>query len=256
MRVRKMMSLVSPVSISAKGNPVPLKVLIVIPCYNEEASLPGVLTELKNFVPPAGFEITPLVINDCSRDNTAAVAKDYGAVVLSLTCNLGIGGAVQTGFQYAKANDYDLAVQVDGDGQHPPAELTKILEAYRSYQSDVIIGSRFLEFRGFQSSPIRRAGIMYFYRLNKVLTGNPVYDSTSGFRLLSRKAFSIAAKNYPDDYPEPESLVIFGRKKLSIREIPVVMRERSGGQSSIGRSSSLYYCIKVSIAMLFSFIRA
>lgn len=231
------------------------KVLIVIPCYNEEAALPLLLQELNQLVLPEQYVITTLVINDCSTDKTIEVAKKYKVKVLDLVNNLGIGGAVQSGFKYAKDNDFDIAIQLDGDGQHPPSEIIKHLNAYEAKSSDVVIGSRFIESEGFQSSFMRRMGIRYFFRLNKLLTGNKIYDSTSGFRLLGRKAIAIAALNYPDDYPEPESLIIFSKAGLKITETAVVMSHRLGGQSSIGNFSSIYYCIKVTISMLFSFIR-
>jgi glycosyltransferase involved in cell wall biosynthesis len=234
---------------------MPYSVLIIIPCYNEEASLPLVLNELKAFNPPNGFKIDTLVVNDYSKDSTANIARQHQVILLDLKCNLGIGGAMQAGFKYAVRNGYDLAIQLDGDGQHPPQELNKLLNVYKSGETDVIIGSRFLDKEGFQSSFMRRTGINYFYRLNKMLTGVSVYDSTSGFRLLGPKALKIAAKKYPHDYPEPESLVIFGKHKLKIIETPVVMQSRRGGASSIQHSASVYYVVKVSIAMFFSYIR-
>ncbi|WP_379088611.1 glycosyltransferase family 2 protein [Pedobacter sp. UC225_65] len=231
------------------------KVLIVIPCYNEEVALPLLLQELKQLELPEEYALTTLVVNDCSKDKTVEVARNHHTKVLDLPNNLGIGGAVQSGFKYAKINDFDMAIQLDGDGQHPPCEIIKLLNANAEFGADVVIGSRFLANEGFQSSFMRRMGIKYFYRLNQLLTGNNIYDSTSGFRLLGRKAITIAAENYPDDYPEPESLVIFSRARLKIKEVPVVMSHRLGGTSSIGNFSSVYYCIKVTISMLFSFIR-
>jgi glycosyltransferase involved in cell wall biosynthesis len=231
-----------------------IKVLIVIPCYNEEYSLPLLLNELCNLSLPEKYNVTLLVVNDCSKDNTVAVASRYPVKIVDLTNNLGIGGAVQSGFKYAKDNGFDVAIQLDGDGQHPPSEIIKLLDHYNP-GVDVVIGSRFLDKAGFQSSFMRRMGIRYFFRLNQILTGNNIYDSTSGFRLLGRKAINIAADYYPDDYPEPESLVIFAKAGLKIREVAVVMSHRLGGTSSIGNTSSIYYCIKVTLAMLFSFIR-
>lgn len=231
------------------------KVLIIIPCFNEEASLPFVLEELSLLKLPDVYTLTVLVINDCSKDKTAEVARSFRVQYIDLPNNLGIGGAVQTGIKFAKSHDFDIAIQLDGDGQHPPSEIIKQLNAHAEFQADVIIGSRFMENIGFQSSFIRRLGINYFYRLNQLLTGNNIYDSTSGFRLLGRKAIDIAALNYPDDYPEPESLVIFSKAGLKIREIPVVMNGRLGGVSSINFSASLFYCVKVTISMFFSFIR-
>jgi glycosyltransferase involved in cell wall biosynthesis len=234
---------------------MPGKVLIIIPCYNEEKSLPLVLYELKQIKLPGSYEMEILVINDCSKDNTLAIAKQHPVTVIDLPVNLGIGGAVQTGILYARDNGFDLAMQLDGDGQHPPKELTKLIGFHLETGANVVIGSRFLEKEGFQSSFARRLGIKYFHWLNRLLTGLHIYDSTSGFRLFDRAAIEIAASNYPDEYPEPESLVSFSKSGLKIMEVPVIMGPRLGGKSSIRHFGSLYYCIKVSLAMLFSFIR-
>lgn len=231
------------------------KVLIVIPCYNEEAALPLLLQEFVGLELPSEYQLTVLVVNDCSKDSTLAIAQKYKVKILDLPTNLGIGGAVQSGLKYAQRYNFDLAIQLDGDGQHPPSELIKLLNANATFGADVVIGSRFLDNEGFRSSFMRRLGIKYFYRLNQLLTGNNIYDSTSGFRLLARNAIEIAAENYPDDYPEPESLVTFSRAGLKIKEVPVIMSHRLGGKSSIGNFSSIYYCIKVTISMFFSFIR-
>jgi len=230
------------------------KLLIIIPCYNEEASLPSLLAGLAELSLP-DYDITPLIVNDCSVDNTAAIARQHHVKVLDLPINLGIGGAVQSGLLYAFANNYDLSIQMDGDGQHPPAELIKLLNCRETTNANLVIGSRFIERQGFQSSFTRRLGIGYFYRLNRFFTGKQIFDSTSGYRLFDRKAIALAANYYPDDYPEPESLVYFARAGLSIHETPVVMAGRSAGKSSIRNFTSLYYCIKVTIAMFFSAIR-
>jgi len=234
---------------------MPGKVLIVIPCYNEEASLPSLLRELLSTVLPNGYQLEVLIVNDCSKDNTSAVAKRHKATVVDLPINLGIGGAVQTGILYARDNGFDIAIQLDGDGQHPPKELPKLISHHLETGANVVIGSRFLEKEGFQSSFARRLGIRYFHWVNRLLTGLQIYDSTSGFRLFDRKAIELAAVNYPDEYPEPESLVVFSKAGLKIAEVAVVMAPRQGGQSSIRSFGSLYYCFKVSLAMLFSFIR-
>ena len=231
-----------------------IKVLIVIPCYNEESALPLLLQELRSLSVPNTYTLTLLVVNDCSRDGTAAVARQAGVKLLDLTNNLGIGGAVQSGIKYADRYNFDVVIQLDGDGQHLPSEVIKLLEEF-DRGTDVVIGSRFLNKEGFQSSLMRRMGIRYFYRLNRLLTGNSIYDSTSGFRLLGKRAIRIASNYYPDDYPEPESLVIFSKAGLKITEVPVLMSHRLGGTSSINSVSSIYYCIKVTISMLFSFIR-
>jgi glycosyltransferase involved in cell wall biosynthesis len=175
--------------------------------------------------------------------------------LLDLPVNLGIGGAMQSGFKYALRNGYSHAVQMDGDGQHPPAELYKLLQAADETGANVVIGSRYLEKQGFQSTRVRRWGIRYFRWLNRLLTGKSILDSTSGFRLLDRQALQLAALYYPDDYPEPESLVFFAKKGLSVVETPVHMKEREGGISSISGMDALFYCVKVTIAMFFSFAR-
>lgn len=234
---------------------MPGKVLIVIPCYNEEASLPTLLPELLATKLPNGYQLEAAVVNDCSKDNTVAVAKKHKATVLDLPVNLGIGGAVQTGLRYARDNGFDLAIQLDGDGQHPPRELHKLINYHVETGANIVIGSRFLEKKGFQSSFVRRLGINYFHWINRIMTGLAIYDSTSGFRLFDRKAIEMAAVSYPDEYPEPESLVVFSKAGLKVAEVPVIMAERQGGQSSIRSFGSLYYCFKVSLAMFFSFIR-
>lgn len=230
------------------------RLLIIIPCYNEAESLPVLLPVLKQLQLP-GYAITIAVVNDASADATAAVARNEQVIVLDLPVNLGIGGAMQTGFRYAHAHHFDLALQLDGDGQHPPAEIAKLLRCYENKHSNVVIGSRFLEKEGFQSSFSRRLGIRYFHWLNRLFTGNAISDSTSGFRLLDRMAISKAAAFYPDEYPEPESLVFFARAGLTIAETPVVMKLRETGESSIRSFTSLYYMVKVTISMFFSFIR-
>jgi glycosyltransferase involved in cell wall biosynthesis len=214
-----------------------------------------VLQQLLQLDLPEQFHKNIAVINDCSKDSTAHIVSRYPVILLDLPVNLGIGGAMQTGYRYAFENGYDLAVQMDGDGQHPPSELQKLLNDWLHTKINVVIGSRFIVKQGYQSSFMRRGGIGYLHWLNKLLTGIHVYDSTSGFRLFDKKAIAIAAKNYPDEYPEPESIVIFSKKGLAIAETAVVMQERQGGQSSIRHFSQLYYMVKVTIAIFFSFIR-
>ena len=185
------------------------------------------------------------------------VKLSQGLIVfgLNLPVNLGIGGAVQTGFKYAFLNNYDFAIQADGDGQHPASEIPKLVRAALSENADVVIGSRFIEKEGFQSSAMRRFGINYFKLLNKMLVGVTVNDSTSGFRLINRKVLELVSEYYPDEYPEPEAIIVYSLNKYKIIEVPVTMRERQGGVSSIGALSSVYYMFKVSLAILFTFIR-
>jgi glycosyltransferase involved in cell wall biosynthesis len=232
-----------------------VKTLIMLPCYNEQHSLPKLLDDLMTTNHPEKYSLHIVVINDCSKDDTAKVAKQYKVNLINLPVNLGIGGAVQSGLKFALRNDFDLAVQMDGDGQHPPGELHKLLDCYEKSGANVVIGSRFIEKKGFQTSFVRRMGIRYFHWLNKLMTGKSIYDSTSGFRLFDKKAIALAATNYPDDYPEPESLIIFSKAGFTIAETPVQMLERTTGKSSIGKSASIYYTIKVTLAMFFSFIR-
>lgn len=232
--------------------PSPLRILVIIPCYNEEEALPALLEELKI---NSRYSITSLVINDCSTDNTAAVARAAGTALIDLPVNLGIGGAMQTGFLYARNNGFDLAIQMDGDGQHLPSELAKLIDRYKESGTNVIIGSRFLSEHSFRSTRARRTGIYFFHLLSKLLIHRNIYDCTSGFRLLDKQAISIAARDYPDEYPEPESLVLFAKCGLAVEEIPVIMRERQGGASSIRSFAALYYMVKVSMAMIFSYIR-
>ena len=231
------------------------KILIIIPCYNEGNSLPLILEQLLHLKLPAHFQMEIAVVNDCSKDDTKWIAGLYPIVLLDLLVNLGIGGAVQTGFLYARENGFDLACQIDGDGQHPPWELIKLLEFYDQTKTNIVIGSRFLDEGGFKSSFARRMGIRYFHWLNKLLTGGNIYDSTSGFRLFDKAGIALAAEKYPDEFPEPASLVLFSKYGLSIKEVPVVMSERLAGKSSIRNFVSVYYCIKVTISMLFIFIR-
>jgi len=230
-------------------------ILIIIPCFNEQASLPQLIADLDKIKLSEKYNLTVSVVNDCSRDDTKGVSKKLKVNLIDLPINLGIGGAVQSGLKYALLHNFDLAVQMDGDGQHPPSELRKLLDCYEKTNANMVIGSRFIEKEGFQSSFLRRLGISYFHLLNKFYTGMSIYDSTSGFRLFDRKAIKLGANYYPDDYPEPESLVVFSKAGLTIKEAPVVMAHRTGGQSSIRSFTSFYYCLKVTLAMFFSSIR-
>ena len=229
------------------------RVLIIIPCYNEQIALPAVLDALQNIT---AFNISVVVVNDCSKDGTAALVKDYSNVALiDLPINLGIGGAMQTGYFYAVNNNFDIAIQLDGDGQHLPSELHKLIDHHSATGDNVVIGSRFLEQTAYKSSRSRRTGIYYFHLVNRLLLRRNIYDCTSGFRLFDKKALNIAAYNYPDEYPEPESLVLFSQLGLKISEVPILMQERQGGSSSIGSISAIYYMVKVSIAMVFTYFR-
>jgi glycosyltransferase involved in cell wall biosynthesis len=226
------------------------KILIVIPCYNEEQNIERLNAQIKAVSVP-GCDIVPLFINDCSKDGSLSVLKKIGVKYLSNPINLRIGGTVQTGFMYAFKKGYDAAVQMDGDGQHPPEELHKIIAPLIANEADVVIGSRFIDKEGFQSSAMRRFGIDFFSKLNKMLVGITIKDSTSGYRIYNRKALEELVKYYPDEYPEPEAIVYLANKKIRIKEVPVLMHERQAGVSSIGKFSSIYYMVKVSLNSIF-----
>lgn len=223
-----------------------MKCLVMIPAYNEEASIQKVIHKLKIDCP----EVDYLVINDCSKDGTEEKLRQIGASFVSLPLNLGIGGAVQTGYQYAWNHGYDIAVQIDGDGQHDTAYLEKVIEPIKEGNADVVIGSRFLTREGFQSSGIRRMGIRFLSALIRICTGEIVNDVTSGFRAVGKEMIELYANDYPYDYPEPEAIVMASMEGMRIQEIPVIMVERKNGVSSINAGRSVYYMMKVSIAVI------
>jgi len=231
------------------------KIAVIVPAYNEEKAIAGVVNGINALDPGKDFRLDVIVINDCSYDKTTEIATQLNCILLDLPVNIGIGGAMQTGFKYAFENRYDFAMQVDGDGQHPPAEIPKLIYAISEKERDVVIGSRFIEKGGFRSTFSRRLGIYFFRYLIKLFCGITITDSTSGFRIINRKALAVVSEIYPDEYPEPESIILYSRHNLKIGEISVIMRERQGGQSSIGAFTSLYYMVKVSIAIFFTFIK-
>ena len=196
-----------------------------------------------------------MIINDCSRDNTRKICEEKGYNIVNLPINLGIGGAVQTGYKYAVRNGYDMAVQVDGDGQHDPKFLEEMAAYLEEHDVDMVIGSRFIEKQGFQSSGLRRVGIRFFTALIKVMTGKRITDPTSGLRMVGKNVLQIFSEEYPKDYPEPETVVGILRRGMKVEEIPVIMHEREGGVSSISMKKSVYYMIKVSLAMIIERIR-
>ncbi len=223
------------------------KVLVIVPAYNEGTNLEGLFTKIRAL--KKSYDI--LVINDCSSDDTLDVCHRNSVTVVDLPVNLGIGGAVQTGYKYAKAHDYDFAVQIDGDGQHNPEYIEPMLERLEEGYN-FCIGSRFIQNDGFQSTFARRIGIRYFTSLIRSLTGFTVTDPTSGLRACDRNVIDCFNEYYPHDYPEPETLVLLKKKKYRISEIPVIMNERAGGTSSISSFNSIYYMVKVTLAILIS----
>lgn len=223
-----------------------MKTLIIIPAYNEQNTLAALIDDIKAKCPDVDY----VVVNDCSSDDTKKVLSDIHATYVSAPVNLGIGGAVQTGYMYAAKNGYDIAIQVDGDGQHDVAYIKDMVAPIESGEADVVIGSRFIEKEGFQSSGARRMGIHFLSGLIYIMSGTKVKDVTSGFRAVNRRYIEIFADSYPDDYPEPEVIVISSLSGARIKEIPVVMKERTDGVSSINMKKSVYYMIKVSIAII------
>lgn len=233
-------------SIQSTNESIKLRKLVIIPAYNESASIVNTVNDINKNAPDFDY----VVINDHSKDNTLQVCKDAGLNVIDLPLNLGIGGAVQTGYLYACQNGYDIAVQFDGDGQHDAKYLNEMAETLVKEHADMVIGSRFIEKEGFQSSFTRRLGIRYFTFLIKILTGQKITDPTSGYRMCNRKIIELFAGNYPKDYPEPETTTWILRKKLKVLEIPVIMRAREEGVSSISLKKSFYYMFKVTMAII------
>lgn len=231
------------------------RIAVIIPAFNEGKTISGVVNEINNLDFGMGFDIAPVVINDCSLDNTAAVARKLKCVLLDLPINLGIGGAVQTGFLYAYENNFDYAVQVDGDGQHPPSEIPKLIKEITEKNLDVVIGSRFIKKTGFVSTFARRLGIMFFKIIIRWYCGITITDSTSGFRIINKKTLAVVSEIYPDEFPEPESIILYRKKKLNIGEVAITMLERQGGRSSIRALNTMYYMMKVSVAIFFTYIR-
>ncbi len=223
-----------------------LRTLIIIPAFNEEGSIEKVVNNLIEKFPKYDY----LVINDGSTDHTQSICNRNKYQVVNLVINMGIGGAVQTGYRYAWDNHYDIAVQIDGDGQHDVSYLEEMIRPIEEGQADIVIGSRFLEKEGFQSTQIRRVGINFLSFLGKLLTGVRVKDITSGYRVVNTKFIRIFALDYPADYPEPEAMVIAAVHGGRIKEYPVIMRERKAGESSITMKKSIYYMCKVTLAMI------
>lgn len=228
-----------------------MKVLVIIPAYNEEKNIVKTVEQIKN-TKLRGITLDYVVINDGSSDNTKNVLRENDINFIDLPFNLGIGGAVQTGYKYAYYNNYDVAIQFDGDGQHNAnyikALITEIKKGY-----NIVIGSRFVsELSKFKSTKIRRVGISFLSWLIKVVSGKKIYDPTSGFRAVDKEIIKLFAKDYPIDYPEPDTIVTVIRKGYNVSEIPVEMNEREHGKSSINLIKSIYYMIKVSLAIIIS----
>lgn len=228
------------------------KVLIVIPAYNEAQSLERVVAGVRASVPAADVA----VVNDGSRDGTGSVVDRLGVIALHLPHNLGTGAAEQTGFRYAVRFGYPTVVRSDGDGQHPPAEIATLVAALERSDADVVIGSRFLEDRGYVTPRLRRLGIRILAAAISLACGRSFTDPTSGLRAFGPRAVRLCAALYPSDYPEPESIVLFVRAGLRVREVPVTMSPRDAGHSSIRTARSAYYMVKVLLAVVVGLLRA
>jgi glycosyltransferase involved in cell wall biosynthesis len=227
--------------------------IVILPAYNEGKNIKNVIKDIRDNT----NEVDIVVVNDGSTDNTSSASKETGVQVIDLPVNLGIGGAVQTGFQYALDNNYSYAMQFDGDGQHKGCEIPKLLDKIKKGDADVVIGSRFLKggVSAFRSTFLRRIGIFFLSKLISVVTRQRLTDPTSGFRVANRDAIIRLAKHYPEDYPEPEAIVLLKRWGFRITEIPTVMQERVGSFSSITTIKSVYYMVKVTLAILVDLLR-
>jgi glycosyltransferase involved in cell wall biosynthesis len=229
-----------------------LRRVAIVPALNEEGSVGRVIDELRAFDP--GLEI--VVVDDGSIDRTREVAAARGAHVLRLPFNLGIGGAVQTGFRYAWEQGFDVAVRVDGDGQHDPRELDRVLEPVLAGEADIAVGSRFAApSSGYRSSRSRRIGIRLLASIVSLLVRQRVTDTTSGFQAVNRLGIRLFAADYPHDYPEVEATVLLFKHRLRLQEVPVVMRARESGRSSITAVHSVYYMVKVLLAIFVAIFR-
>jgi glycosyltransferase involved in cell wall biosynthesis len=232
------------------------KLLAIVPAYNESGAIASTIADLHEHAPD--FDV--VVVDDGSTDDTAVIARSQGAHVLELPFNVGIGGAVQSGYLYAAENDYDIAIQVDGDGQHDPRQIDVLLEHLRANPGlNMVTGSRFLHDKdeaGYRSSGTRRLGIRLFGALLSRVTGRPVTDPTSGFRMCDRRAIELFARDYPHDFPEVEAVLMIHAHRLTGDEVPVRMRARTTGVSSINASRSILYMVKVLLALFVGLLRA
>ncbi len=228
-----------------------MRKLVIIPAYNEAGNIEKTVRDIMEHA----IEFDYVIINDCSKDNTLDICRQKGFHVVSLPVNLGIGGGVQTGYLYAFRNGYDVAVQFDGDGQHNASYLNEMAEKLEQDNLDMVIGSRYITKEGFQSSGLRRVGIRYFTFLIKLVTGKKITDPTSGMRMVNKRTLAMFAEEYPKDYPEPESVTTLLKRGMKVEEIPVIMNERGSGVSSISMKKSVYYMVKVTLAVLMAAIR-
>ena len=227
------------------------KILVIIPAFNEAVAIRGVVEDVRFSLKEADL----LVINDCSGDGTAEILDASGINHLDLPVNTGIGGAVQAGLKYALEKGYDIAVRIDGDGQHDPAYIGEMLKVLISGEADMAIGSRFMETGGYKSTFSRRAGIRFLGSICRIITKMKITDITSGFHAYGRKAMAAIYEHYPQDFPEPEVIIIMSKLGIKIKEIPVKMKPRNEGVSSIRGFKAPFYVVKVALAMIIGNLR-
>ena len=221
------------------------RILVIVPAYNEAGAVGNVVNKIQRCLP----HVDVLVVNDGSSDSTSAIAERAGAMVLDLPYNMGIGAAMQAGYKFAHRRDYDIAVQCDGDGQHHPSQIKKLIEALMDGDADIVLGSRYLSSRKFKSTIPRRLGIFVFSNVLSLIVGQKLTDTTSGFRAVNKEVIESFSVYYPSDYPEPEALVILHKEGFTINEMPVSMSSRRNGSSSITAWKSTYYAFKVLLAI-------
>lgn len=223
-----------------------MRVLVIIPAYNEAENIVATVTALTKNCPYVDY----IIINDCSKDNTVQICREHGFHYISLPINLGIGGGMQTGYRYARDNGYDIAIQFDGDGQHNAEYIPDLIAPIERGEADLVIGSRFINKEGFQTSFMRRMGIGLLVGVLKLCGRVKITDATSGFRAASKDVIEFFSENYAQDYPEPEAIIAARVSGFVVQEVPVVMNERTAGVSSISSLKSVYYMIKVTLAIL------
>ena len=223
-----------------------MKTLVIIPAYNEALNIEHTVESLKAACPDVDY----VVVNDCSGDNTVQICEEHGYNYLNLPINLGIGGGMQTGYRYAAEHGYDIAVQMDGDGQHNAEYIPDLIAPIEKGEADLVIGSRFINKEGFQTSGMRRAGIGVLNTVLHICGHVKITDATSGFRAASKDVVAFFAHNYAQDYPEPESIIAVNAGGYKVKEVPVIMNERPAGVSSISPWKSVYYMIKVTLAIV------
>ncbi|MBI3752950.1 MAG: glycosyltransferase family 2 protein [Deltaproteobacteria bacterium] len=227
------------------------KILIIIPAYNEAENIEKVILSVRKELPDAHV----IVVNDGSKDATGRIAKELGVTVITLPYNMGIGAAMQTGYRYAALNNYDVAVQVDADGQHPPDQIHYLIDPLIKGRADMVIGSRFLGKGEYHPSLARNIGIKVFSAVVSMITGQKLTDTTSGFRAVNKETMRFFSQNYPEDYPEVEVVVLLHKAGFHIIEAPVKMEVRAGGKSSITPLQAVYYMVKVLLAVFVDMLK-